>query len=233
MPLRATSGGALIYRDGTVEFGMGGEAVLLPDGQTISCMLSYQGFPSVAASGLALKHGSWYYEVSLLTAGLMQIGWATPKFTGSCNDGEGVGDDEHSFAYDGFRQLKWSNGEPQRWGRKWKQGDVVCCAVDMDSGVIQYTLNGEWNTGVTTVAFADLNLTERGLMPALSFRKGEKCCINFGQPNLLMHHRLNTFGELTLRTILNGIVRQISQRLPVQEKPRRNQMQLSSSLRYC
>lgn len=180
VPLRATSGGALIYRDGTVEFGMGGEAVLLPDGQTISCMLSYQGFPSVAASGLALKHGSWYYEVSLLTAGLMQIGWATPEFTGSCNDGEGVGDDGHSFAYDGFRQLKWSNGEPQRWGRKWKQGDVVCCAVDMDSGVIQYTLNGEWNTGVTTVAFADLNLTESGLMPALSFRKGEKCCINFG-----------------------------------------------------
>merc|ERR550514_539469 len=30
VPLRATSGGAYIYPDGTVEFGMGGEAVLLP-----------------------------------------------------------------------------------------------------------------------------------------------------------------------------------------------------------
>jgi len=185
VPLRATSGGALIYRDGTVEFGMGGEAVLLPDGQTISCMLSYKGFPSVAASDLVLKHGSWYYEVSLLTSGLLQIGWATPEFTGSSNDGEGVGDDGYSFAYDGFRQLKWSNGEANRWGRKWKQGDVVCCAVDIDSGVIQYALNGEWNTGVTTVAFADLNLTENGLIPALSFRKGEKCCINFGATEFL------------------------------------------------
>merc|ERR1711881_46154 len=33
VPLRATSGGAYIYPDGTVEFGMGGEAVLLPDGK--------------------------------------------------------------------------------------------------------------------------------------------------------------------------------------------------------
>ena len=35
VPLRATSGGAYLYKDGTVEFGMGGEAVLLPDGQTV------------------------------------------------------------------------------------------------------------------------------------------------------------------------------------------------------
>ena len=38
VPLRATSGGAYIYPDGTVEFGMGGEAVLLPDGKTVSCI---------------------------------------------------------------------------------------------------------------------------------------------------------------------------------------------------
>lgn len=179
VPLRATSGGALIYPDGTVEFGMGGEAVLLPDGQTISCMLSYKGFPSVAASGLVLTHGCWYYEVSLLTSGLMQIGWATPQFTGSSGNGEGVGDDKHSFAYDGFRQLKWANGEAQRWGRKWRQGDTVCCAVDIDSGVIQFALNGNWNSGLSTVAFSELDLT-KGLIPALSFQKGEKCCINFG-----------------------------------------------------
>ena len=182
VPLRATSGGALIYRDGTVEFGMGGEAVLLPDGQTISCILSYKGFPSVAASGLALTRGKWYYEVSLLTPGLMQIGWCTSKFTGSSNDGEGVGDDTHSYAYDGFRRLKWSNGDAQRFGPKWKAGDVVCCAVDVNHGVIQYALNGEWNDGWShdTVAFSNLDLQKDGLMPAVSFQKGEKCCINFG-----------------------------------------------------
>merc|ERR1719274_317629 len=54
VPLRATSGGAYLYKDGTVEFGMGGEAVLLPDGQTVSCTLSYRGFPSVAAAGTLL-----------------------------------------------------------------------------------------------------------------------------------------------------------------------------------
>merc|ERR1711881_609934 len=57
VPLRATSGGAYIYPDGTVEFGMGGEAVLLPDGQTVSCTLSSRGFPSVAAAGTVLTEG--------------------------------------------------------------------------------------------------------------------------------------------------------------------------------
>lgn len=181
VPLRATSGGALIYKDGTVEFGMGGEAVLLPDGQTVSCILSYKGFPSVAASDLVLAHGKWYYEVTLLTSGLMQIGWCNSKFTGSANTGDGVGDDKHSFAFDGFRQLLWSCGKAKRWGLKWKAGDIVCCAVDIDSGVIQYALNGDWNTGADNVAFRGVNLHEQGLIPAVSFQKGEKFCMNFGQ----------------------------------------------------
>merc|ERR1712178_311929 len=82
VPLRATSGGAYIYPDGTVEFGMGGEAVLLPDGQTVSCTLSYRGFPSVAAAGTVLTEGKWYYEAMVLTDGLMQIGWCDTKFEG-------------------------------------------------------------------------------------------------------------------------------------------------------
>ena len=52
---------------------MGGEAVLLPDGQTVSCTLSYRGFPSVAAAGTVLTEGKWYYEAMVLTDGLMQI----------------------------------------------------------------------------------------------------------------------------------------------------------------
>ena len=94
--LYATSGGAYLYKDGTVEFGMGGEAVLLPDGQTVSCTLSYR-LPSVAAAGTLLTEGKWYYEAMLLTDGLMQIGWCDKKFEGNSNCGEGVGDDEHSL----------------------------------------------------------------------------------------------------------------------------------------
>merc|ERR1711912_213135 len=145
VPLRATSGGAYIYPDGTVEFGMGGEAVLLPDGQTVSCTLSYRGFPSVAAAGTILTEGKWYYEAMVLTDGLMQIGWCDTKFEGNSTHGEGVGDDTHSIAYDGKRKLKWHNGRSQPFGERWKAGDVVCCAANLDDGVVQFALNGKWN----------------------------------------------------------------------------------------
>jgi len=185
VPLRATSGGAYLYKDGTVEFGMGGEAVLLPDGQTVSCTLSYRGFPSVAAAGTLLTEGKWYYEAMLLTDGLMQIGWCDKKFEGNSNCGEGVGDDEHSIAYDGKRKLKWHNGRAQPFGERWKAGDVVCCAADLDQGVVKFALNGQWDESST--AFSSLVFHD-GLMPAASFSKGEKLCFNFGSaPSGFVH----------------------------------------------
>jgi len=177
VPLRTTSGGAYIYPDGTVEFGMGGEAFLLPDGKTVSCTLSYRGFPSVAAAGTVLTEGKWYYEVMILTDGLMQIGWADTKFEGNSNVGEGVGDDSHSIAYDGKRKLKWHNGRSQPFGNRWKAGDVVCCAANLDDGIVKFALNGKWSDRST--AFSSL-IFHDGLMPAASFSKGEKLCFNFG-----------------------------------------------------
>ena len=39
-----------------------------------------------------------YYEVKLLTGGMMRIGWATPSFRA----GKPLGSDYNSYAYDGF-----------------------------------------------------------------------------------------------------------------------------------
>jgi len=46
------------------------------------------------------------YEVCIGTSGLMQLGWCTSmcKF----NREEGVGDTKHSFAFDGYREAKWT-----------------------------------------------------------------------------------------------------------------------------
>lgn len=55
-------------------------------------------FSSVRAN-TAVFTGRYYYEVKLLTSGLMQIGWctlATPFMHQN-----GVGDDDTSFAFDG------------------------------------------------------------------------------------------------------------------------------------
>lgn len=37
--------------------------------------------------------GKWFYEVTLITAGIMQLGWATAHCQFSPEDGTGVGDD--------------------------------------------------------------------------------------------------------------------------------------------
>ena len=39
-----------------------------------------------------------YYEVELLTSGMMRIGWATPTFPA----GIPLGSDDKSYAYDGY-----------------------------------------------------------------------------------------------------------------------------------
>ena len=47
-------------------------------------------------------------------------------------DGDGTGDDEHSWSYDGHRTSKWHNGSTT-WGKSWSSGQVVGCAVDSDN----------------------------------------------------------------------------------------------------
>lgn len=40
-----------------------------------------------------VSQGKWYYEVTLVTAGIMQIGWASVHCQFSPDEGTGVGDD--------------------------------------------------------------------------------------------------------------------------------------------
>lgn len=62
-------------------------------------------FTSLRAN-VAVFSGKYYYEVSLLTSGLMQIGWCT--FVTPFSPDRGVGDDYTSYAYDGYRIKKWN-----------------------------------------------------------------------------------------------------------------------------
>ena len=67
-------------------------------------------FPSVRLSGVALERmtGRWFYEVTLLSDGLMQVGWANSLFRCDPICGQGVGDHIHSWAFDGLRSKKWN-----------------------------------------------------------------------------------------------------------------------------
>ena len=89
------------------------------------------GFPSVCARGVALHCGAVYFELNLFSEGCMQVGWVDASFTGDVAEvlfigisfsdffsvcrsgllrfyyqGNGVGDDLHSWSFDGYRKLK-------------------------------------------------------------------------------------------------------------------------------
>ena len=145
-----------------------------------------------------------YYEIELVTGGLAQIGWAnlvatmneesqgngddkdgTSKaaaavFEPNNDEGDGVGDDASSFAFDGSRCLKFHGGTEEPYGESlgdssnsssWKAGDILGCIYDANAGTISYSLNGE-SLGVA------FKLTPRQqetmvLFPAVSCNEGE------------------------------------------------------------
>ncbi|CAD6997860.1 unnamed protein product [Ceratitis capitata] len=55
--------------------------------------------------------GCWYYEVLLITPGVMQIGWATKESSFLSDDGYGIGDDKYSIGFDGCRRIIWHNAK--------------------------------------------------------------------------------------------------------------------------
>lgn len=68
----------------------------------------------------------WYYEVLIVTEGVMQIGWATKKSKFLNHEGYGIGDDQYSIAYDGCRNLLWFGAKAiPHTNPCWKPGDIL------------------------------------------------------------------------------------------------------------
>ncbi|CAC9553150.1 putative ubiquitin-protein ligase [Leishmania infantum JPCM5] len=138
----------------------------------------------------AVGAGAWYFEVTLRTQGLMQIGWMQ-KGEAPHGNGHGVGDSSTSWSVDLFRRVMWHRGvpEPVNTPRRWAAGDVVGCAVDMAHGELSFFLNGRPITGASALESRS-PLTEtctfRGIpqglyyVPAVSLRSGGAVSFNFG-----------------------------------------------------
>ena len=73
-----------------------------------------------------VNSGIWYYEVLIVTDGVMQIGWATKNSKFMNHEGYGIGDDQYSVAYDGCRNLIWFGAKsiPHK-NPSWKPGDII------------------------------------------------------------------------------------------------------------
>jgi hypothetical protein len=135
---------------------------------------SLNSFVSIMANNCVFS-GKWCYEVTLLTNGLMQIGFCQviTQFTRHA----GVGDDITSYGFDGYRKCKW-NGEKKEFGKIWDVGDVLGVCIDMDNKIIEYFLNGEY----IGTAFNNIPKGENvAFFPGVSLSRGESCLFNFGQ----------------------------------------------------
>ncbi|ETV93141.1 hypothetical protein, variant [Aphanomyces invadans] len=144
-------------------------------------------FGTATVFGCALHQGKWYYEVELVTSGVIQLGWADATFEADDDEGDGVGDHIASWAYDGCRQVKWTNGESVEFGDMWSAGDVIGCAVDIGAGEISFSRNGV----PLGVAFVGIEASEAssvqtgGLFPAFSLEEHERIRVNIGDHKLL------------------------------------------------
>ena len=134
---------------------------------------SQSGFTS-ARTNNCLTSGKWCYEATVISNGLIQIGFCrleTP-FTRT----NGVGDDELSMGFDGYKQCIW-NKFPKGYGIFWDCGDVIGVCIDMDKGEVEYFINGK-SYGV---AYKKAKKGENvAFFPGVSFSEGEKCYFNFG-----------------------------------------------------
>ena len=135
---------------------------------------SLSNFSSFRAN-VCLFAGKWMYEVTLLTDGLQQIGWAPLNW--AFTDEMGVGDFLDSYAYDGKRKRKWSIKE-EVFGPDWSRGDVIGAAIDLEEGTVSFYRNGI----PLGVAFQQIRTKIPGLayFPALSISHGESVLVNFG-----------------------------------------------------
>lgn len=140
-------------------------------------LASLTGFSTFVAN-VGVTSGKFYYQVQLHTRGLLQIGWATAEHQPSAAEGQGVGDDQHSWAYDGMRLQRWHGAQEPYSSRRWNTNDIVGCMLDLDvpGGEMRFFLN-EADLGV---AYKNFYTPELGpLYPAASLSTNECATFNF------------------------------------------------------
>lgn len=150
-----------------------------PDGLQARCDAS--SFESVRCT-FQVDSGVWYYEATIITAGVMQIGWATKDSKFLNHEGYGIGDDEVSVAYDGCRQLFWHNAQSQSHTHpSWQPGDVLGSLLDLNNAQVIFYLNGDPLPPLTQV-FKNATC---GFFAAASFMSFQQCEFNFGKKSFI------------------------------------------------
>lgn len=175
------------------------------DGNKVKALSQFPTFKAANVS-LSPRTGRWYYEVYMITDGLVQIGYADEYFKCDTIHGQGVGDHYHSWAFDGYRCKKW-NISCTNYGKRWKKGDVIGCLMDMDLMELRFSLNGE-DLGSAFTSFANMNdFTAESsfncFFPVISLNNRQAIRYNFGQQ--AFRYPPNLIDGFTFKRIIEAI----------------------------
>lgn len=150
-----------------------------------------------------VNSGAWYYEVLILTDGVMQIGWATKQSKFLNHEGYGIGDDQYSIAYDGCRNLIWYGAKSiPHSNPAWKSGDIVGCLIDFNRREVIFSLNGHCLEPFRKLFSHICGPIVDGYFAAASFMSYQHCRFNFGSqpfrypPKTVAFTSFNQYGYL-------------------------------------
>ncbi|CAF2985407.1 unnamed protein product [Rotaria sp. Silwood2] len=152
-----------------------------------------------------VNSGVWYYEVLIVTDGVMQIGWATKQSKFMNHEGYGIGDDQYSIAYDGCRNLIWFGAKSIPHNNPaWKPGDIVGCLIDFDRREVIFSLNGRALDPLRKLFSSTCGPITDGYFAAASFMSYQHCRFNFGSmpfrypPTTVQSYKtFNEYGHLS------------------------------------
>ncbi|KAJ3094404.1 hypothetical protein HDU97_008117 [Phlyctochytrium planicorne] len=150
-------------------------------------------FESIRANYSVSRAGKYSFEVKLMSNEIIQVGWASADCRFDPEGGEGVGDDDKSYAYDGFRKRKWHSNfiRENTYGKEWITGDIVTALLDLDRREMSFLLNGE-DLGV---AFENVP-QDVDWFPAVSLAAGQGCRFNFGNASGGLRYCPVEYGDI-------------------------------------
>lgn len=120
--------------------------------------------------------GAWYFEICVLSAGAVQLGWTSQHH--QATSGLALGDDEgESLGYDGLRAVS-CGPERRSLGARWQVGDVIGCGLDMNRGSMLLSING---TVLGCLHSGRFDTGSRRWSPTITLGPGQQVLANFGR----------------------------------------------------
>ena len=125
---------------------------------TDNSVRAVSGMPSLVANPVRLETGRWYYEVHVSKGGEAVVGWSDKAFFGDWAARRGVGDDTHSWGFNGGAMTPHCRaaGLVKAFGSRWSDGSVIGVAADVDAATISFMLNGSDDAGFG-VSYTDID----------------------------------------------------------------------------